>query len=149
MLPFYLDTLLKKRLESFCVVKAFINVDIQFGKWEHSFCSMLNIIRCFKCRNLSSSWRPQYADLLQIRYHLKLSIRKMGNMQLMNTSQRSHFQQLGIRISVVKAEIKSSFPRLHLTVLTVRLSDVVMKRISSADESCPQGQAVHKASTLL
>lgn len=145
MLPFYLDTLLKKRLESFCVVKAFINVDIQFGKWEHSFCS---IIWCFKCRNLSSSWRPKYADL-QIRYHLKLSIQKMGNMQLMNTSQRSHFQQLGIRISVVKAEIKSSFPRLHLTVLTVRLSDVVMKRISSADESCPQGQAVHKASTLL
>lgn len=69
----------------------------------------------------------------------------MGNMQLMNTSQRYHFQQLGIRISVVKAEIKSSFPRLHLTVLTVRLSDMVMKRISSADGSldlragCPQG----------
>lgn len=145
MIPFYLDTLLKKWLESFCVVKVFINVDVQFGKWEHSFCSMLNIIWCFKCRKLSSSWRPKYTELLQIRHHLKLSIRKMGNMKLMNTSKRFHFQQLGIRISVVKAEIKSHFPRLHLIALTMRLSDVIMKRISSADESldlragCPQG----------
>jgi len=67
----------------------------------------------------------------------------------MNTSERFHFQQLGIRILVVKSEIKSSFPRAHLTVLIMRLSDVLMRRISSADESLALRVSCHRAPALL